>query len=111
MRVRPGRRLRPVAADDQPSPEGAARIRPARPGEARRLGVLLGADPGAVQSRRADRRSAAVSRSSLPGVNRYRRLTMNSENEPVDRATAAEYATWFRALADPSRIQIVSLLA
>ena len=30
---------------------------------------------------------------------------------PLDRATAAEYATWFRALADPTRIQIVSLLA
>ena len=31
--------------------------------------------------------------------------------QPLDRATAAEYATWFRALADPTRIQIVSLLA
>jgi DNA-binding transcriptional ArsR family regulator len=30
---------------------------------------------------------------------------------PLDRATAAEYSTWFRALADPTRIQIVSLLA
>ena len=30
---------------------------------------------------------------------------------PLDRATAAEYATWFKALADPTRIQIVSLLA
>ncbi|MGH3403870.1 MAG: ArsR/SmtB family transcription factor [Streptosporangiaceae bacterium] len=30
---------------------------------------------------------------------------------PLDRVTAAEYAGWFRALADPTRIQIVSLLA
>jgi DNA-binding transcriptional ArsR family regulator len=29
----------------------------------------------------------------------------------LDRATAAEYASWFKALADPTRIQIVSLLA
>ena len=36
---------------------------------------------------------------------------MNRENEPLDRATAAEYATWFKALADATRIQIVSLLA
>jgi DNA-binding transcriptional ArsR family regulator len=33
------------------------------------------------------------------------------ETEPLDRATAAEYATWFKALADATRIQIVSLLA
>ncbi len=31
--------------------------------------------------------------------------------QPLDRGTAAEYATWFRALADATRIQIVSLLA
>ena len=30
---------------------------------------------------------------------------------PLDRATAAEYATWFKALADATRVQIVSLLA
>ena len=30
---------------------------------------------------------------------------------PLERATAAEYASWFRALADPTRVQIVSLLA
>jgi DNA-binding transcriptional ArsR family regulator len=30
---------------------------------------------------------------------------------PLDRTTAAEYASWFKALADPTRIQIVSLLA
>ena len=29
----------------------------------------------------------------------------------MDRATAEEYASWFKALADPTRIQIVSLLA
>jgi DNA-binding transcriptional ArsR family regulator len=36
---------------------------------------------------------------------------MNDDNGPLGRATAAEYATWFKALADPTRIQIVSLLA
>jgi len=36
---------------------------------------------------------------------------MNKSAQPLDRTTAAEYATWFRALADPTRIQIVSLLA
>jgi DNA-binding transcriptional ArsR family regulator len=33
------------------------------------------------------------------------------KQQPLDRATAAEFAGWFRALADPTRIQIVSLLA
>ena len=36
---------------------------------------------------------------------------MNNLTQPLDRATAAEYATWFKALADPTRIQVVSLLA
>ena len=36
---------------------------------------------------------------------------MDVESGPLDRPTAAEYASWFRALADPTRIQIVSLLA
>jgi DNA-binding transcriptional ArsR family regulator len=31
--------------------------------------------------------------------------------QPLDRATATEFASWFKALADPTRIQIVSLLA
>lgn len=34
-----------------------------------------------------------------------------AQNGPLDRLTAAEYASWFRALADPTRVQIVSLLA
>jgi DNA-binding transcriptional ArsR family regulator len=29
----------------------------------------------------------------------------------LDRATAEQYASWFRALADPSRVQIVEYLA
>src|SRR3954470_13600896 len=29
----------------------------------------------------------------------------------LDRALAQEYASWFRALADPSRVQIVEYLA
>ena len=36
---------------------------------------------------------------------------MNSQCQAIDRGTAAEYATWFKALADPTRIQVVSLLA
>jgi len=36
---------------------------------------------------------------------------MNEFADPLDRGTAAEYSTWFKALADPTRIQIVSLLA
>jgi DNA-binding transcriptional ArsR family regulator len=30
---------------------------------------------------------------------------------PLDRAAAQEYASWFRALADPTRVQLVELLA
>jgi DNA-binding transcriptional ArsR family regulator len=29
----------------------------------------------------------------------------------LDRGTAQEYAAWFRALADPTRVQLVELLA
>jgi DNA-binding transcriptional ArsR family regulator len=36
---------------------------------------------------------------------------MKDAAQPVDRPTAAKYAAWFKALADPTRIQIVSLLA
>ena len=36
---------------------------------------------------------------------------MKEDDQPLDRVTAAEYASWFKALADPTRIQIVSLLA
>ena len=36
---------------------------------------------------------------------------MKEPARPLDRPTATEYATWFKALADPTRIQIVSLLA
>ncbi len=36
---------------------------------------------------------------------------MKQDAQPLDRSAAAEYASWFRALADPTRIQIVSLLA
>jgi DNA-binding transcriptional ArsR family regulator len=36
---------------------------------------------------------------------------MNTHAQPLDRPTAAEFASWFKALADPTRIQIVSLLA
>lgn len=31
--------------------------------------------------------------------------------ELLDRAVATEYASWFRALADPTRVQIVAYLA
>ncbi|TDD84782.1 ArsR family transcriptional regulator [Actinomadura darangshiensis] len=36
---------------------------------------------------------------------------MDQEKGPLDRAAATEYASWFKALSDPTRIQIVSLLA
>jgi DNA-binding transcriptional ArsR family regulator len=36
---------------------------------------------------------------------------MNSRAQPLDLPTAIEFAIWFRALADTTRIQIVSLLA
>ena len=36
---------------------------------------------------------------------------MKVSTEPLDRAMSAEYASWFRALADSTRVQIVSLLA
>ena len=36
---------------------------------------------------------------------------MKEEDPPLDRLTAAEFAGWFKALADPTRVQIVSLLA
>jgi DNA-binding transcriptional ArsR family regulator len=36
---------------------------------------------------------------------------MDDQARPLERAEAARYASWFRALADPTRVQIVSLLA
>lgn len=33
------------------------------------------------------------------------------KREPIDRAAAETYAAWFRALADPTRIQLLNLLA
>src|SRR5438034_6654020 len=36
---------------------------------------------------------------------------MIESEQPLDRVTAAEFATWFKALAEPTRIQIVTLLA
>jgi DNA-binding transcriptional ArsR family regulator len=36
---------------------------------------------------------------------------MNTDDGPLERAAAEEYASWFKALADATRIQIVSLLA
>jgi DNA-binding transcriptional ArsR family regulator len=35
----------------------------------------------------------------------------DGQGEPLDREMAAEFASWFRALADATRVQIVSLLA
>jgi ArsR family transcriptional regulator, arsenate/arsenite/antimonite-responsive transcriptional repressor len=40
----------------------------------------------------------------------YRRLTMN-DARPLDREIAGTYAAWFKALADGTRVQVVSLLA
>ncbi|MBG0817821.1 helix-turn-helix transcriptional regulator [Planomonospora sp. ID82291] len=36
---------------------------------------------------------------------------MNENAVPLDRSSAEEYATWFKALADATRVRIVSLLA
>lgn len=36
---------------------------------------------------------------------------MKASDQSLDRATATEYASWFKALADATRVQIVSLLA
>jgi DNA-binding transcriptional ArsR family regulator len=36
---------------------------------------------------------------------------MNREKGPLDRSTATEYASWFKTLADPTRVQVVALLA
>ena len=36
---------------------------------------------------------------------------MDDTAVPLERATAVEYASWFRSLADATRVQIVSLLA
>jgi DNA-binding transcriptional ArsR family regulator len=36
---------------------------------------------------------------------------MDDINGPLERVTAVEYASWFRALADATRVQIVTLLA
>lgn len=36
---------------------------------------------------------------------------MNAPGGLLDRAIAEEYASWFKALADPTRIQVLTLLA
>ncbi len=36
---------------------------------------------------------------------------MKTSIRPLDRETAVEYASWFKALADATRIQLVTLLA
>lgn len=43
----------------------------------------------------------------------YRRSSMkvSAPTEPLKRELAAEYAGWFRALSDPTRVQVLSLLA
>src|SRR5580693_2496891 len=74
MRVRPERRVRPVPADDQPPPEGAARGWPGGPGQARRMGLLPGPPAGPGQPGRADRLRAAITpalpRASAPDIHR-----------------------------------------
>lgn len=41
----------------------------------------------------------------------YRRSSMNTDVAPLERAEAVEYASWFKVLADATRVQVVSLLA
>ncbi len=108
-------------------PDEMKRRRAGRPGKARRLGLLPRPRPGTGQPRRPDRLSRTLTplpyslgtcRTGLPGQHAlaqapfiaYRRLTMNIA-EPLDRVDAETYASWFRALADGTRVQIVSLLA
>jgi DNA-binding transcriptional ArsR family regulator len=38
-------------------------------------------------------------------------IIVSAETSALARVEAVEYASWFKALADPTRIQIVSLLA
>lgn len=38
-------------------------------------------------------------------------MNESTPEPPLDRTTAEDYASWFKALADATRIQIVSLLA
>ena len=59
----------------------------------------------------ADPAQSDVAGVALPSFIAYRRLTMKDEARPLDREAAAEYASWFQALADATRIQVVSLLA
>src|SRR5690348_6163585 len=54
--VRPQRRLRPVAADHQPPPQGAARVGPARSHQAWGVGLLPRPLRGSHRPRRTDRR-------------------------------------------------------
>jgi DNA-binding transcriptional ArsR family regulator len=58
------------------------------------------------EGRRALRPALAVSTFIV-----YRRLSMDAKTRPLARDEAAEYASWFKALADATRIQVVSLLA
>src|SRR6476620_3534472 len=58
VRLRPERRLRAEPADDQPPPQGAARVGPARPQQTRGLGLLPRAPRGARRAGRAARRVA-----------------------------------------------------
>src|SRR5271165_2756895 len=77
------------------------------------MGVLQGPHRGTGQPRRLDRLPGCVDLTALPfpPFIVYRRLTMNEIVGPLNRAIAAEYASWFKALADATRVQIVSLLA
>ncbi len=67
-------------------------------------GLLASAGARTVSGQSQD---AAVGRRGLIA---YRGLSMKAD-EILDRASAERYAGWFKALADPTRIQIVALLA
>jgi DNA-binding transcriptional ArsR family regulator len=76
---------------------------------------LTAADAGGGGGGLAGRPGAAAALRGLPGLPLepfivYRRLTMN-DAQPLDRRAAETYAAWFRALADGTRVQVVSLLA
>src|SRR5688572_22942539 len=83
LRVRPQRRLRPVAAHDQPPPQGAARRGPPGPGEAGRVGVL-------PHQRRRAARLRCPARRRGPMTGRMSRRISDSRRMPLVRRAVAE---------------------
>ena len=88
------------------------------------VGLLPGPRQGAGQPRRPDRFPGGFppafaryltrrATGDYPCTGHFHRLSSinDEEPEPLDRADAETYASWFKALADGTRVQLVSLLA